>query len=115
RLRGNAYPIPKNLIDFGNLRRMWPVSDASPDRGLPVSAYYIEHFLSCRNSDVKGCVIEFPTDKYTHQLGAGRVTRVEVGDLLEESSTDAFPSHSFDCAIVVQELACVADVPAALK
>ena len=116
RLRGNVYAPPKSLIDFGSLRRMWPVSDAGHDRGLPVSAYYIEQFLSRRDGDVKGSVLEFPRDNYTRKLGSGRVTRGEVAGCLEKSSAnDTLPSDTFDCVIVVQELACVADVAAALK
>ena len=116
RLRGSNFAIPKHLVEFGNLRRLWPVSDAGHDRGLPVIAYYTEQFLSRREGDVKGCVLEWQTDSYTRKLGGDRVTKSQVaGAMGESASTDTLPSDEFDCVIIGQALAYVADAVLTLK
>jgi hypothetical protein len=112
RLRGSNFAIPKNLVDFGNLGRLWPVSDAGHDRGLPISTYYTEQFLSRRDGDMKGCVLEWPTDNYTRKLGGSRVARSEMR---QPFSADALPSDTFECVIVVHELAYITNLMPALK
>ena len=45
-ITGSTSNIPPGALDWGDLRRMDPVSDRwGYDRGLPVDRYYIEAFL----------------------------------------------------------------------
>ncbi len=45
------------LINFGDLRRLTPVSkEFGFERGLPIDRYYIEKFLAEHTSDIQGRV-----------------------------------------------------------
>ena len=112
-------------VDFGNLRRLEPVSrHFGFDRGLPVDRYYIEAFLGRHAADVRGRVLEVGDDAYTRRFGDGRVTRRDVlhVDAKDPNATivadlaagDAIPGAAFDCVILTQTLHLVYDVRAAL-
>jgi hypothetical protein len=53
-----------NTVDFGDLRRVRPISRAfALDRGLPVDRHYIEHFLAAHAADIRGRVLEIGDDR----------------------------------------------------
>jgi glycosyltransferase involved in cell wall biosynthesis len=121
RLRGNAYAAPKSLVDFGSLRRVWPISDDRKESGVQIGRFYIEQFLSRRSSDIAGRVLEFGNAGFAVQLAGNRVGAVEVGDSKAlanagvESSLSQMPGNSLDCIIEPGQLASARDVTAALK
>ena len=53
---------PLGRVDFGDLRRLTPISkDWGYDRGKPIDRYYIERFLSLYKEDIRGRVLEVGT------------------------------------------------------
>jgi len=118
--------VPVGLVNFGNLRRLTPVSrDWGLKRGMPVDRYYIEQFLSTNATDIQGRVLEILDDAYTHQFGGNRVSQSDVlhikpgnpkatliGDL---TCADHLPSDTFDCIIITQTIHLIYDVRAAIR
>jgi hypothetical protein len=116
----------KNGVDFGDLRRLTPISRLyGYDRGEPVDRYYIESFLEAHRDRISGTVLEISEDTYTRKYGQDRVTHSDVlhyndpsppativGDL-----TDAphLPSNHYDCIIITQTLMLIYDVKAAVE
>jgi SAM-dependent methyltransferase len=117
---------PKNGVDFGDLRRLTPVSrNYGYDRGDPVDRYYIEKFLASQRDLISGTVLEISENTYTRKFGGDRVTRSEVlhyndpsppatvvGDLTDAAH---LPSDHFDCIIITQTLMFIYDVRAAVE
>ena len=113
------------MLDFGDLRRLEPVSrDWGFDRGRPIDRYYIERFLEARSSAIRGRVLEIGESLYTGMFGGGRVTQSEILDVmgnpdatytcgLEEG--DELPADCFDCIVVTQTLQYIYDLHAALR
>jgi SAM-dependent methyltransferase len=124
--RGRLLAPSKNRVDFGDLRRLGPISRTyGYDRGEPVDRYYIKHFLDAHSHRIFGTVLEISENTYTQMFGGDRVTQSDVlhyddpsppatvtGDL-----TDAphLPSDHYDCVIITQTLMLIFDVPAALN
>lgn len=117
---------PVGGIDFGDLRRLKPLShEFGYDRGQPVDRYYIESFLSNYASKIHGCVLEIGDDNYTRQFGAERVTHSDVMHISEGNykatlfgdltSAEHIPSQRFDCIILTQTLQFIYDCRAALN
>ena len=116
----------KNSVDFGDLRRLTPVSrNYGYDRGEPVDRYYIEKFLAAHRDLISGTVLEISENTYTRKFGDDRVTRSEVlhyndpsppatyvGDLTDAAH---LPSDYFDCIIITQTLMLIYDVSAAVE
>lgn len=113
-------------IDFGDLRRLVPVSrEFGFDRGLPIDRYYIEKFLAAHADDIRGRVLEVGDDSYTRRFGAERVQvrdvlHVEAGNpaatLVGDLTTaDHIPSETFDCFVLTQTLHLIYDVRRALR
>jgi SAM-dependent methyltransferase len=113
-------------LDFGDLRRLTPVSRAFGfDRGQPIDRYYIEGFLSLHAEDVRGHVLEIADDRYTRQFGGSKVTCSDVLNLTPDNphatiiadlaSADVIPSNTFDCVIFTQTLQYIYEPPAAVK
>ena len=113
-------------IDFGDLRRVSPISRTwGFDRGLPVDRYYIERFLAQHASDIRGRTLEVGDNKYTRRFGADQVTASDVIDVAKENPkatvvadlADAFevPSNSFDSVICTQTLQLVPDLQGAVS
>jgi SAM-dependent methyltransferase len=116
----------KGRVDFGDLRRLTPISRLyGYDRGEPVDRYYIEKFLDANRERIRGTVLEISENTYTRKFGGDRVRRSEVlhyddpsppatvtGDL-----TDAphLPSDHYDCIIITQTLMFIYDVRAAVE
>jgi SAM-dependent methyltransferase len=113
------------MVDFGDLRRLEPVSrDWGFDRGLPIDRYYIQRFLEARSTAIRGRVLEVGEATYTGMFGGGRVTKCEILDVmgnpdatytceLEEGAD--LPTDSFDCIVVTQTLQYIYDSRAALR
>jgi len=86
RLRG--VPDPGG-IDFGDLRRTRPISDAfGTDRGLPIDRHYIERFLGAHAPDVRGRVLEIGEDLYTRRFGAQWVSQNDLVGVYGLATTD---------------------------
>ncbi|CAK6686842.1 hypothetical protein ICNINCKA_00082 [Synechococcus sp. CBW1107] len=117
---------PVGKINFGDLRRLRPISQHfGYERGLPVDRYYIENFLAHQSADIKGRVLEIGDDSYTRHFGEKHVTCSEVlhvkkgnlratyvGDLI---NAEQIPSDAFDCLIITQTLHLIYDIRAALS
>ncbi len=113
-------------IDFGDLRRVTPISRAfGHDRGQPIDRYYVEDFLACQASAIQGRVLEIKDDSYTRKFGDGRVTASDVLDttagnpqatiVADLTNADHIPSNTFDCIIFTQTLHFIYDVRAAIE
>lgn len=125
RMRGTQGSPPLGQVQFGDLRRVTPVSrDFGWDRGRPIDRYYIEDFLG-RNADaIVGNVLEVGDDSYSRRFGAERVIHQDVlhlragmsgatinGDI---STAGTLPAARFDCIIFTQTLHLVFDMRAAI-
>jgi len=111
-----AAPAPGH-IDFGDLRRLTPISRAFGfERGRPVDRYYIEQFLAQHAADIHGRVLEIGDDHYTRQFGGARVGQSDILDLprddsrativadLADADHTGIPAEAFDCIIFTQTL-----------
>jgi SAM-dependent methyltransferase len=117
---------PKGKVNFGDLRRVKPISRFyGYDRGGPVDRYYIEKFLDAHRERICGNVLEISENTYTRKFGGDRVTRSEVlhyndplppatvvGDL---THAPHLPSDHYDCIIITQTLMFIFDVQAAVE
>ena len=111
--------------DWGNLRRLQPVSrDFGYDRGLPIDRYYIERFLEMHRRDIVGRTLEIGDDEYTRRYGGDRTTRRDVlhvhsgnpaativGDLADAPQ---IADATFDCIVVTQTMHLIYDVDCAV-
>ncbi|MGF1934410.1 MAG: class I SAM-dependent methyltransferase [Nostoc sp. ChiQUE02] len=125
-LQGTEYCLPVGAVNFGNLRRLKPISEAwGFDRGLPIDRYYIENFLGSHCDDIKGRVLEIGDSFYTNKFGGDRVTKNDVFHAVEGNpeatfvgdltSADHIPSDTFDCLILTETLQLIYEVRLALK
>ncbi|WP_199328148.1 class I SAM-dependent methyltransferase [Cylindrospermum sp. FACHB-282] len=126
RTQWQSFRHPVGSVDFGNLRRVTPISrEFGYDRGLPIDRYYVDKFLTTYADDIRGRVLEIGDDSYTRQFGGDRVTTRDVlhvkgnnpiatyvGDL---TNADHIPSDTFDCFILTQTLHLVYDYRLALQ
>jgi len=117
---------PIGALDFGDLRRLTPVStDFGWDRGNPIDRYFIEQFLHQHRLDIKGRVLEIGDPFYTRKFGGERVTqsdvvhvnlwKPEVTLIADLAAADHIPSDTFDCIILTQTLQLIYDVGAAIR
>lgn len=114
-----------NRIQFGDLRRLTPISrHFGYDRGYPVDRYYIDNFLQHNSQDIQGRVLEIGDDAYMQKFGGDGVTQRDVlhvndgnpsatfiGDL---TNANQIPTDTFDCFILTQTLHLIYDFRAAL-
>jgi SAM-dependent methyltransferase len=117
---------PVDGIDFGELRRLQPISRAfGTDRGQAIDRYFVERFLDAHQADVRGRVLEIGDPTYTRRFGGDRVTKSDVlhvhdrnrhativGDL---ANAPHIPDASFDCIILTQVLQLVFDLPGSMR
>lgn len=112
--------------NFGNLRRLVPISnDSGFDRGRPIDRYYIEKFLSLNAGDIRGRTLEFGDDRYIAMFGGSRVTRADVlhvatGNpkatiVADLTRADDIPADSFDCIIMTQTLQMIYDMRSGIR
>jgi SAM-dependent methyltransferase len=115
-----------NRIDFGDLRRLTPVSrQFGGDRGVAICHFYIRQFLARHRNDIAGRALEIGEDRYTTEFGGKRVTHVDVlhaiagnpGATMVADLTSApqIPSNQFDCIVFTQTLQHIYDVRAVLR
>lgn len=111
---------PVGAVKLGSLNRLTPFSyHFGFDRGQPIDRYYIENFLDCFSSDIRGRVLEVGDRAYTTRFGGSRVAISDVlhlsadnpqativGDL---SDADHVASDVFDCIILTQTLHLIYD------
>ena len=113
-------------IDFGDLRRVDPVSrDWGYDRGKPIDRFYIERFLETNAADVQGVVLEVQEPDFTRHYGGERVTRSEVIDfnpsnpratiVADFRNAPEIASDTFDCIILTQTLHVIDDMIAVVR
>lgn len=125
-VRAYKYNPPLGKVEFGDLRRLQPLSpDWGYDRGFPVDRYYVEKFLSGHTQDIRGRTLEIEDNTYTLQFGGARVDRGDVlhvkegnpyatviGDL---TYPEQFTPSTYDCVILTQTLQLIYNLPAAVK
>lgn len=117
---------PPGRVDFGELRRLAPLSrDFGTDRGQALDRYYIERFLEAHAADVQGRVLEVGDRSYTQRFGAGRVTHSDVlhvsaGNpqatiVADLAAAPQIADATFDCVILTQTLLLIYDPRAAIR
>jgi SAM-dependent methyltransferase len=122
RLRGQP---PISGVDFGELRRLNPISRAfGTDRGQAIDRYYIERFLDRNRSHIRGRVLEVGDNTYTRQFGGAQVTSSDILHVHDRNRRATIVGNlehaphiadaSFDCIILTQVLQLVFDLPAAM-
>jgi SAM-dependent methyltransferase len=124
RHRNGAFTPPVGKVDFGDLRRLTPISrQYGYDRGRPIDRYFIETFLESKAALIRGRVLEIGDDTYTRAFGGEQVTHSDVlhayavpgativGDLADMADV---PANTFDCMIITQTLHLIYDIRAAL-
>jgi len=113
-------------VDFGNLRRLSPVSKTfGLDRGLCIDRYYIEKFLGEFAAEIRGRVLEIGDDRYTKKFGAGQVSFSDVLHIQKGSPSATIvadlggdppiPGETFDCIVFTQTLQFIYDFRQALR
>lgn len=125
--RRQTYVPPPGLVDFGDLRRVKPISELEGyERGLPVDRYYIEKFLASNSGHIKGHVLEIGDDEYTKKFGKDRVEKSDILNYdkgfnprttieADLSSAPHIPSDTFDCIIFTQTLQFIYDMHSAIR
>lgn len=116
---------PIGRVNWGDLRRLTPISRFWKARGQPIDRYYIENFLAQHADEIRGRVLEIGDRVYTEKFGGDRVSQSDVlyveegnpiatiiGDL---ASGDTIPSEAFDCFILTQTLQYLYDLKSAVK
>ena len=117
---------PIGRLDFGDLRRVTPISQSFGfDRGQPIDRYYIEGFLALHAEDIRGRVLEIADNRYTRQFGGSRVTRSDVLNLTPDNphatiiadlvNAGTIPSNAFDCIVFTQTLQYIYEPQTAVK
>lgn len=112
-------------IDFGDLRRLTPVSRLfGLDRGRPIDRHYIEAFLEANRADIRGRALELGDATYIRRYGGDRVEQIDVLHVVEGNpeatiiadltDADHIPSNAFDCVIFTQALQMIIDMRAAM-
>jgi len=112
-------------VEFGDLRRLAPVSPAfALDRGFPIERYYIEQFLGRHRADIHGRALEFGDTFYLDKFGGPSVAVKDVfsyvaapgatiiGDLAGESP---LPEGVFDTIVCTQTVQMVYDIRKAVR
>lgn len=113
-------------IDFGDLRRLRPISsDWGFDRGEPVDRFYIRQFLSRHAADVRGRVLEIGNSEMTRLYGGERVSQSDVLHVTDTgppvtivadiSQGHGIPSDAFDSVILTQTMQLIYDVQAVVR
>lgn len=126
-IRGETYIPPLELVDFGDLRRLKPISELEGyERGTPVDRYYIENFLSRNSTCIAGHVLEIGDDEYTRKFGKDKVEKSDILNYdkgfnsrttieADLSSAPHIPSDTYDCIIFTQTLQFIYDFRSAIS
>jgi SAM-dependent methyltransferase len=124
-LGGRINPPPVGRTNFGDLRRLEPISrHYGFDRGQPIDRYYIEGFLKQHAGEIRGRVLEIGDNQYTMAFGGQNVVKSDVlhvqkgnpkatfvGDISDGAN---LPSDAFDCIILTQTLHLIYEIRAAV-
>ena len=113
-------------IDFGDLRRLNPISKKYGfERGTPIDRYYIEKFLKENGSFISGHVLEVGNDTYSDMFGNNNVTKSDVLDIdrsnnkaniiADLSDAKEIESNTYDCIILTQVLQYIFEIDAAIN
>jgi len=126
--RKTVYAPPPGTIDFGDLRRLQPVSRVRGwDRGTLIDRYYLVKFLQAHAADIKGHVLEFADDDCTVKIGGKAVVKSDVLHMIEgnpkativadivTADEETIPSNQFDCIICTQVLQYVTELDRAIE
>jgi len=116
---------PVGGVDFGDLRRIKPVSRRfGYDRGAPIDRRYIEDFLAGHATDIRGRVLEIGDNAYTlrfggEQVSAAEVLHVDAGTpnvtyVADLTDGRGVPDDAFDCVVLTQTLHLIFDMGAAV-
>jgi SAM-dependent methyltransferase len=112
-------------VDWGNLRRLEPVSDRyGYDRGISADRALVDAFIASHADDIRGDVLEVRDPLYAGRHGS-RVTTCEVLDIdssnraatliADLGDSESLPAARFDCFILTQTLYLVRDPVTALR
>jgi len=123
---GENYVPAIGKIDFGDFRRVKPISDDFGfARGGSIARYYIEKFLSNHSLDIKGSVLEVGDNKYTVEFGKHRVKKSDVLDINQTNkkatiiadltNAEHLPSNAYDCVILTNVISMIFDHQSALR
>jgi len=126
KLRVSRSLLPLDRVtDFSQLRSVKPYRPAFGwFRGQCIDRVYIERFLSSNAHHIRGRCVEFGENTYMSRFGEGRVTRVDVLDVLPRegvtiiadlSDASGIPSESFDCIVCTHVLMYIYDLRAAVE
>jgi glycosyltransferase involved in cell wall biosynthesis/SAM-dependent methyltransferase len=121
----SAARIPLGAIDWGDLRRLEPISAVwGLDRGQPIDRYYIEQFLGRHREDIHGRVLEVKDPVYTQAFGSG-VEASDIVDIVAENPhatlvcdlavDGSLPENSYDCFILTQTIHIIHEVDIVLR
>jgi SAM-dependent methyltransferase len=126
--RRSAFALcpPVGRVDFGDLRRLQPISARwGYDRGRPIDRYYVERFLARHRADIRGRVLEIGDARYTTLFGGSAVDSVEILDVDDQNTAativadlaaaDHVAGSRFDCAVVTQTLHSIYDIAGAVR
>jgi len=124
--QGEKYVPPIGKIDFGDFRRLKPMSDDFGfARGGSIARQYIEKFLTNHSADIKGAVLEVGDNKYTMAYGKNRVTKSDILDVNEGNpkativadltNADHLPSNMYDCVILTNVISMIFDYDSAFR
>ncbi len=127
KLKGEKFRPPVGSVEFGELRRLKPISECwGEDRGIPIDRYYIEKFIEANSDYIKGRVLEIGDDRYTQKFGKNSVTRSDILNLemsanpettivADLASAPQIPSDTFDCIIFTQTLQLIYDMHSTIE
>lgn len=118
--------VDQTALDWGDLRRTYPVSrDWGNDRGVPLDRYYIDRFLAASARDIRGRVLEIQEANLTEHFGGSCVTQSEVLDVdpanpkatvvADLRGAPRLAPDAYDCIILTQTLHVIDDMRAVLK
>lgn len=119
-------PMPLGTLDWGDLRRMEPVSDRwGFDRGQPVDRFHIERFLQAHAADIAGDCVEVLNGDYVRRFGGERVQRLEVVDINADNPNATIVGDlcdprtlgeaRYDCFVLTQTLQVIFDAAAVVR
>lgn len=127
KLQGERYKPQVGWVNFGELRRLNPVSNEwGAERGLAIDRYYIEQFLDAHSSDVRGTVLEVADNYYTNKYGKDRVSKSDILYLekganphttiaADITNAPQIGSNTYDCIVFTQTLQLVYDFHSAIR
>ncbi len=113
---------PFGWIDFGELRKVIPVSESLGERGgNPIDGYYIDKFLGASSKYIKGITLESGNDLYAFGYGKENVIKggifkipAESGPVDVELPPD-IPRSGCDCIIITRTLEFMYDSSRAIE